>query len=116
MKDVFWATLDQILAESKLVIDRPKGSTHPRYPDLLYQLDYGYLEGTDGGDGEEMDVWVGSLPEKRLTGILCTYDTGKHNAELKLLVGCTPQEIDLVRHFNAEWMRYLFIPYPTEEI
>lgn len=114
MNDVFWAALDRLLAESRIVIVRPKGSTQPRYTDLLYLLDYGYLDGTNGGDGDEMDVWIRSLPEKQLTGILCTYDTRKHDAELKLLVGCTPQEIAILTHFNDKWMRYLFIPHPTE--
>lgn len=75
-----------------LVIDRPKGSAHPRYPDFRYPLDYGYLEGTASGDGMGIDVWVGSLPEKRVTALLCAVDLGKRDAEMKLLLGCTSEE------------------------
>lgn len=39
-------------------IDRPLGSTHPRYPDLVYPVNYGYLPGMLGGDREEQDVYV----------------------------------------------------------
>ncbi|MBP3883982.1 MAG: inorganic pyrophosphatase [Olsenella sp.] len=39
-------------------IDRPLGSAHPRYPDTVYPVNYGYVEGVCGGDGEEQDVYV----------------------------------------------------------
>lgn len=42
----FWNALDELVSKSKIVIDRPKGTRHPKYPDILYKVDYGYLEGT----------------------------------------------------------------------
>ena len=39
--DSFWEALDRLAANSRLVIDRPQGSAHPRYPDLIYPYDYG---------------------------------------------------------------------------
>ncbi len=33
------------------------GSRHPT-TDLLYELNYGYLPNTTGGDGEEIDVYL----------------------------------------------------------
>ena len=39
-------------------IDRPVGSRHPEYPDIVYPVNYGYLPGTVGGDGEEQDVYL----------------------------------------------------------
>lgn len=39
-------------------IDRPLGSAHPRHPDLVYPVNYGFLPGVTGGDGEEQDVYV----------------------------------------------------------
>jgi len=42
----FWQTFDRLILESEIVIDRPKSSAHPRYPDFIYPLDYGYLKGT----------------------------------------------------------------------
>lgn len=86
---------------SALSIDRPKGSAHPRYPDFFYPLDYGFLAGTTSGDGAGIDVWVGSLPEQRVTALLCTVDLGKRDAEIKLLLGCTRQEMqDLLAIHN----------------
>ena len=42
----------------KVIIDRPLGSRHPEYDDLVYPVNYGYAEGVPGGDGEEQDVYV----------------------------------------------------------
>ena len=39
-------------------IDRPAGSRHPQYNDLVYPVNYGYVEGVPGGDGEDQDVYV----------------------------------------------------------
>lgn len=92
----FWTNLDLLLAEHRLVIDRPQGSVHPRFPDFRYPYDYGYLEGTSGGDGGGIDVWVGSLPDRRLVGVICTVDLTKRDTEVKLLVGCTPAEMQAI--------------------
>ena len=40
------------------IIDRPLGSSHPDYPDLIYPLNYGYAEGVIAADGEFQDVYV----------------------------------------------------------
>ena len=52
----FWQAFDRLILESEIVIDRPKGSAHPRYPDFIYPLDYGYLKGTTAMDGSGIDV------------------------------------------------------------
>ena len=90
----FWEELDRLVAACDLVVDRPKGSLHPRYG-FPYPLDYGYLAGTRSGDGEGVDVWVGSMVEKTVTGVICTVDALQADAEVKVLLGCTPQEQEL---------------------
>lgn len=88
----FWEKLDRLVAEHEIVIDRPKGSAHPRYSSLIYPLDYGYLEGTSSMDGDGIDVWLGSLGDKRLDAIVVTIDLFKKDSEIKLLLGCTAEE------------------------
>jgi inorganic pyrophosphatase len=97
-RDTFWSRLDELVATCEVKIDRPKGTAHPRYPALIYPLDYGYLEHTSSPDGNEIDVWVGSLPEGAVTGIVCTVDTVKKDAEIKILLGCTPEEAQTILH------------------
>ena len=98
----FWKRLDSLIAANLLVIDRPKGSAHPRYPDIIYPLDYGYLKGTSGGDGNEIDVWQGTIVENRLVAVICTVDSMKQDTEIKLLIGCTDDEINTVDRFYNE--------------
>ncbi|HJS17128.1 MAG TPA: hypothetical protein VJ785_00155 [Anaerolineales bacterium] len=106
--------MSELAKAGRILLDRPLGSVHARYPDLIYPLDYGYLENTSAGDGDGMDVWIGSRIEKTLTGILCTFDRLKRDAEIKLLIGCTPEDIETIRGFNSA-MSTLFIPNPMVE-
>ncbi|HOT92160.1 MAG TPA: inorganic pyrophosphatase [Anaerolineae bacterium] len=107
----FWEQLEALVAGSRVVIDRPKGTAHPRYPAFIYPLDYGYLDGTGTIDGGGVDVWVGSLPERRVTAIICAVDLVKRDTELKLLLGCTPEEAALiVQVHNGEFQAAILIP------
>ena len=100
----FWKEIDKLINTHEIVIDRPKGSRHPRFPDMIYPFDYGHLEGTSGGDGNEIDVCQGSLPNNELIAVICTVDNKKADAEVKLLVGCTEDEIAIVdRFFNSNY-------------
>lgn len=92
----FWDGLDNLVSVHRIVIDRPRGSAHPRYPDWVYPLDYGYLDGTTSGDGAGIDVWRGSLPEATLTAVLCCVDRKKRDVEIKLLVGCSRDEVAMI--------------------
>jgi inorganic pyrophosphatase len=95
----FWNALDQLLAGSQVVIDRPKGSPHARYPDLIYPLDYGYLAGTMSVDGGGIDVWVGSAADKETRAVICTVDLLKRDLEVKILLGCSEVEIETILRF-----------------
>ena len=91
--------------------DRPKGKPHPGYPDMIYPFDYGFLENTSAGDGDGIDLWISTSKQKVLTGILCTFDTFKRDAEIKLLIGGSQEDIQVIREFNGQ-MRTLYIPNP----
>ena len=39
-------------------IDRPLGSAHPRHPEMIYPINYGYVSDVFAGDGAEQDVYV----------------------------------------------------------
>lgn len=73
---VFWKALDELAGSGDIVIDRAEGTVHPRYPDLVYPLDYGYLSGTVGGDGDGIDVWVSAGSDSRLNRACDTLQRG----------------------------------------
>ena len=98
----FWRLLDALIEGGEIVIDRPKGSRHPEHREIVYPLDYGYIAGTRAPDGEDVDLWLGSEPEKGLRALVVTVDAQKRDVEIKLLIGCTRAEaacIDLF--YNA---------------
>ena len=44
-------------------VDRPKGSVHPKFADIVYPVNYGYIPNTVSGDGEETDVYILGVDE-----------------------------------------------------
>lgn len=98
----FWSALDALIVDSNIVIDRPKGSRHPRHPGYVYPVDYGYLENTVSMDGGGIDVWVGSAEHPILDAIICTVDLKKRDSEIKLLIGCTDSEKSIIYHMHNE--------------
>jgi inorganic pyrophosphatase len=98
--EYFWKAVDSLVRDSEIVIDRPKGSQHPRYPDVIYPVDYGYLKNTTAMDGGVIDVWRGTDTTGKIDKIICTVDLRKKDSEIKILVGCNAAEKDLILQFH----------------
>jgi inorganic pyrophosphatase len=112
MNQEFIEFLQQLVDTSQIVVDRPKGSMHPRFPGKEYPVDYGYLEGTTSIDAGGVDVWVGSLDKHIVVGVLCTVDLLKRDTELKILIDCSDDEIRLIKNFvNDSEMRAISINF-----
>ena len=78
----FWQKLDTLLLSSSCTIDRPKGSTHYKFTNLVYPVDYGFLSDTFGSDA-----------------IAITADILKKDCIVKLLIGCTEEETMRILEF-----------------
>jgi inorganic pyrophosphatase len=107
----FWSALDNLLGQSEIVIDRAKGTYHPRFPDMLYEVDYGYLSNTSSMDGGGIDVWKGSDLKQEIDAIMCIVDLMKRDSEIKILIGCTEEEKDKIYHLHndSEYMKGVLI-------
>ena len=46
-----------------VTVDRPLGSRHPRYPDTVYPINYGFVEGVAAQDGEWQDAYILGVAE-----------------------------------------------------
>ena len=114
MNKEFWDAIDKLVRESEIVIDRPKGSVHPRYHNFLYKVDYGYLKNTSSMDGGGIDIWKGTAPEQKVDAIICIVDLIKRDSEIKILIGCTEAEKDIVykTHNETEYMKGIMIQRP----
>ncbi len=97
MQESFGAHVEALVTSSELVIERPRGSA--------------------------IDVWRGSLAQGHLDAVVCTVDLEKRGAEVKLLLGCTPAEKQIICAFHrSAWTAALLVerrplstPVPLEE-
>jgi inorganic pyrophosphatase len=108
---LFWEYLDKIVESNEIIIDRPKGTKHPKYENMVYIVDYGYIENTKSMDGGGIDVFVGSDINKNLDAIICIIDLLKKDSEIKLLIGCTENEKQDIYNFlnNSEYMKAIMV-------
>lgn len=111
MNSEFWNALDCLVNQAEIIIDRPKGTAHPKYPDFIYKVDYGYLKNTSSMDGDGIDVWVGSRDDKSIDAIMCIIDLLKRDSEIKILIGCTEEEKEIIykTHNETENMKGILI-------
>jgi len=74
--------------EVEVLIDRPLGKPHPRHKDMIYPINYGYLENTLAGDGHEIDAYVlgPKRPIERFTGKVIAIVYREDDVEEKLVV------------------------------
>ena len=108
--NAFWNALDELVNSSAIFIDRPKGTAHPKYPNFIYKVDYGYLKDTTSMDGAGIDVWVGSSG-KTVNAVICIVDLMKKDSEIKILIGCSEEEQSLIyeTHNETKYMKGILI-------
>ena len=94
----------------KVIVDRPLGSSHPKYPDLVYPINYGYIEGIVGGDGEWQDAYILGIdvPVSEFHGVVIAVIHRKNDCEDKWVVApnrvsFTRDEIELAVHFQEQY-------------
>jgi inorganic pyrophosphatase len=70
-----------------VTIDRPLGSKHPEWG-WIYPVNYGYVAGVIGGDGEELDAYIlgVDVPLETFTGRCIAVIERADDVEVKLVV------------------------------
>ena len=93
-------------------VDRPLGSRHPKYPDLYYSVNYGYIEGTMAADGEEEDAYILGVnePVNCFTGRVIAIIHRKNDNKHKWVVApdgvtFTEEEILTMTHFQEQYFQ-----------
>lgn len=94
----------------RIVMDRPIGTPHPKHPDIIYPINYGYIPEVYGGDGEELDVYLLGVNERveeytaRIIGIV------HRNNDVEDKLAATPEgmsfsakEIEEIIHFQEQY-------------
>ena len=90
-------------------IDRPLGSSHPQHG-FIYPVNYGFLPGTTGGDGEELDAYLLGVfdPVERYTGVCIAVIHRLDDDDDKLVVApqgstYTPGQIRALTEFQERF-------------
>ena len=103
-----WALLGQRV---HIVIDRPVGYVHKTGGfELVYPINYGYLPGVSGGDGEEQDAYLLGVtePVTEADAAVIGVVRRKNDAEDKLIaapegVAFTKEEMAAAVRFQEQW-------------
>ena len=94
-------------------IDRPIGYVHKKENDCLtYPINYGYLPGVIGGDGEELDVYLLGVnePVTEYTAKIIGIAHRENDVEDKLVaapvdLNFAKEEIERVIHFQEQYYK-----------
>ena len=72
----------------KVYIDRPLGSIHPLFPNIQYEVNYGYIRDTIGGDNEYQDAYILGVDCKlsEFDGIVTAIIERQNDVETKWVV------------------------------
>ena len=100
----------------RVTVDRPLGSCHPNYKDIVYKVNYGYIEGIIAPDGEEQDAYILGVdaPVREYTGKIITIVHRLNDVEDKWIVApegvhFTKEEIIDQIKFQEQFFKYEII-------
>ncbi len=91
-------------------MDRPLGTRHPKHPDILYTVNYGYVPGIMAPDGAEQDAYVLGVdrPLAEFTGQVTAIIHRRDDVEEKWVVApkgvrLSADEIQKLTHFQEQF-------------
>ena len=89
-----------------VTVDRPLGSAHPDYPEMIYPLNYGYIEGIMAPDGVEQDAYILGVqePVRQFTGRIIAIVRRADDIEEKWVV--CPENQTYTKQEIAELIRF----------
>ncbi len=93
-----------------VTVDRKMGTYHPKYKDLYYPINYGYVEGIMAQDGEEQDAYILGVDEPldSFSGVIIAVIKRNNDLEDKWVVApkgvfYTKEEIQKQVYFQERW-------------
>lgn len=96
----------------RVIIDRPLGTYHPKYKDIFYSVNYGYIPEIIAPDGEEQDAYILGVDEplKEFTGKVIAIIHRIDDIENKWIVApeginFTKEEINKMVEFQEKYFK-----------
>ncbi len=97
----FWQKVDTLFLSSEINLNRKKGDVHPVFKNLIYPTDYGHVTDTKSVTSEGVSVYAGSGDRNKITALVVAADILAKELDVKMLIGCTDQEVeDVLRFLN----------------
>ncbi len=89
-----------------VLMDRPMGTYHPKHKDMYYPVNYGYIPGIIGGDGEEQDAYVLGVNEslQEFTGVVIAIIHRLDDVEEKWVV--VPEDVTFTKEEILEQVKF----------
>lgn len=89
-----------------VTVDRKMGTRYPKYPDLIYPVNYGYIQGIPAPDGEDQDAYILGVdePVNVFTGKIIAIIHRKDDVEEKWVV--VPREQTLSKEEIMEQVKF----------
>jgi len=106
-------TKTRLFSGLRVRIDRPKGFVQKgKDPsgkpwERVYQCDYGYLAGTQGGDGDGLDVFLGPDESQSSAWLIRQVDKNGRFDEFKLMLGFKTKEAAREMYLKHVPLRFL---------
>ncbi len=99
-----------VLKKYTVTVDRPLGSAHPRYPEMIYPVNYGYVDGIMAPDGMCQDAYILGIdrPVREFTGKLIAVIRRRNDVEDKWVISpenaeFTREEIERITYFQEKY-------------
>lgn len=93
-----------------VTVDRPLHSVHPKHSDIIYSLNYGFVEGVLVGDNEWQDAYILGVdePVSTFVGVVIAVIVRIDDSETKWVVapiGCsyTKEQIERAVYFQEKY-------------
>ena len=85
-----------------VTVDRPLGSVHPNFKNIVYPVNYGFVKGIIAPDGEEQDVYILGIdvPVKEFSGKIIAVIHRLNDVEDKWIVapeGCVFSKEEIIK-------------------
>lgn len=89
-----------------VTVDRPLGSYHPKFPQMRYPVNYGYVEGIPGGDGQWQDAYILGIdePVEKFTGKVIAVIHRSDDVEEKWVVA--PEDVSFTKAQIMEKVKF----------
>ncbi len=96
--------------EVTVTVDRLLGSYHPKFKEMYYPINYGYIKGIFSADNEEQDAYIlgVDIPISSFKGIVIAIINRKNDVEEKWVVApkdmiFTIDDIREATHFTEQY-------------